>query len=120
MNRKQFLNVKSIIEENIKNWFNDNYGDKKEGLTIKKVKIYKNMALVVYNGPTFEGFKLINLKTLNVINCTINVIKNITITDANGSTKTGVIKIATRAYDDIIYKLIHCKKSNDIISIYNF
>jgi hypothetical protein len=57
-----------------------------EGLKITRVKIYKKIALVEYRGGTFCGFKLINLKTLNIINQTIPVVKEVTPLFRNGKT----------------------------------
>ena len=120
MNRKQFIKVKNIIENNIIEFFKNKYNHNMEGLQVTRVKIYKCAALVEYRGDTFQGFKLINLKTLNIINCKITVLKKILIEYPGGAAYPGNIKTFTNNYNNTLKLLLNCKKSNDNIKIYNF
>ena len=120
MNRKQFLNIKNIIENIIISWFKKENNHNMEGLKITRVKIYKYLALVEYRGGTFCGFKLINLKTFNIINCKITVLKKILIDYPGGASYPGYIKNFTNSYNNTLKLLLNCKKSNDNIKIYNF
>lgn len=119
MNRNEFLKVKNTIENNIKDYFKSSKSNY-NSLQITKVKIYKKIALVEYYGDTFEGFKLINLKTLNIISCKISVLKKISIEYPGGGVYPGYIKTFTNSYDDTLKLLLKCYKSNDNIKIYKF
>ena len=124
MNRKEFLKNKNDIEKNISKYMNEKFNcftnkNYYSDLKIKKAKIYKNIAIVDYKGATYEGYKLINLKTLKVIEGKTKY-KEIYDKNIYGENQKYICTVFTDSYNNLLHMLTKCKKSNDDIKIYKF